>query len=119
MDCVAAGVTQAECDEYVSIRDEIGKYEQIIHTFVCKPDVCIPFLTTGRVVRVREGSTDWGWGVVLQTMFRPPDSTVRLSHPYHATISLEQFILRRTSSVVVLLVLQMAAHVLQHKFQVP
>ena len=59
MHCGAAGVTQAECDEYVSLRDEIGKYEKIIHTFICKPDVCIPFLKTGRIVKVREGSTDW------------------------------------------------------------
>lgn len=72
-------MTQEECDEYVSLREEIGKYEKIIHSFVCKPDVCIPFLKTGRIVKVREGSTDWGWGVVLQTMFRPAENTVCLS----------------------------------------
>ena len=94
MHCGAAGVTQAECDEYVSLRDEIGKYEKIIHTFICKPDVCIPFLKTGRIVKVREGSTDWGWGVVLQTMFRPPEHTVRLSHPNLATSSVKKCFVR-------------------------
>ena len=30
-----------------------------------RPDRCLHFLRPGRLVAVREGPLDWGWGIVL------------------------------------------------------
>jgi ATP-dependent RNA helicase DOB1 len=71
------GVTQEMCEEFVDLRDQIGRQEQAIHKYISKPGVCVPYLSTGRLVRVQEGSVDWGWGVVLQAMYKPPQDTVQ------------------------------------------
>ena len=37
-----------------------------------RPDRCIHLLRPGRLVRVRAGSVDWGWGVVVSVLHTPP-----------------------------------------------
>ena len=31
-----------------------------------QPDVCLHFLRSGRIARVKDGATDWGWGIVVE-----------------------------------------------------
>ena len=59
------GLTQEACEEYVNLKDQIGAHSKLIHEFSSQPGVCTRFLTPGRVVRVQEGATNWGWGIVL------------------------------------------------------
>ena len=33
-----------------------------------QPDTCLHFLRPGRLVRIREGPLDWGWGIVVSVM---------------------------------------------------
>lgn len=37
-----------------------------------RPDRCIHLLRPGRLVKVRAGSLDWGWGVVVSVLHTPP-----------------------------------------------
>ena len=37
-----------------------------------RPDRCIHLLRPGRLVRVRAGASDWGWGVVVSVLHTPP-----------------------------------------------
>jgi hypothetical protein len=63
----------------MQLHNEKAQLTATVHATMIRPEVCRPFLAPGRLVRVREGSTDWGWGVVLVVSFRPvPSSLVRL-----------------------------------------
>ena len=33
-----------------------------------QPATCLHFLRPGRLVRIREGPIDWGWGIVVSVM---------------------------------------------------
>ena len=33
-----------------------------------RPTTCLHFLRPGRLVRIREGTLDWGWGIVVSVM---------------------------------------------------
>lgn len=33
-----------------------------------QPQTCLHFLRPGRLVRIREGPIDWGWGIVVSVM---------------------------------------------------
>jgi hypothetical protein len=70
------GFTKDDCDEYIQLCNEQARLKGIVQAAVMKPDVCRPFLLAGRLVRVQEGSTDWGWGVVLVVSFRPVPSSI-------------------------------------------
>lgn len=59
------GLTQHACEEYVSLKDQIGSYSKLIHEFTSQPGVCTKFLTSGRLVRIQEAAVNWGWGIVL------------------------------------------------------
>ncbi len=38
---------------------------------IVQPEHSIKFLTAGRVVRVAEGATEWGWGAVVNFQKKP------------------------------------------------
>ena len=61
------------CDEYVALRDQRGALEASVHAVVCQPRIILPYLVAGRLARVKEGATDWGWGIVLAHSFKPPN----------------------------------------------
>lgn len=44
---------------------DILAQEQLLLRHVLQPERVLPFLRPGRLVCVREGPLDWGWGVVL------------------------------------------------------
>eukprot|EP01129_Flabellula_baltica_P006607 TRINITY_DN2487_c0_g3_i1.p1 TRINITY_DN2487_c0_g3~~TRINITY_DN2487_c0_g3_i1.p1 ORF type:complete len:1028 (-),score=306.38 TRINITY_DN2487_c0_g3_i1:34-3093(-) len=51
--------------QYYSIRKELDKRKEQIRTIVNQPLHALPFLQTGRFVRVRDNVNDWGWGVIV------------------------------------------------------
>ena len=72
----------------MALRERQGALRAAVHAAVTAPRICLPFLTAGRLVRVQEGATDWGWGAVLQHSFRPPAAPqVRVSGT-HRTVCL-------------------------------
>ncbi|XP_066297951.1 exosome RNA helicase MTR4-like [Branchiostoma lanceolatum] len=50
---------------YYKLRQQLDKHGQEIEAFIQKPKYCLPFLQPGRLVKVRNETDDFGWGVVI------------------------------------------------------
>jgi ATP-dependent RNA helicase DOB1 len=48
---------QSLIEKQKEIKDEIRK-------IVIKPENIVPFLVPGRVIHIKTGKDDWGWGVL-------------------------------------------------------
>ena len=47
------------------VAQDIVEAERILTPAILAPDRCLHFLRPGRLIRVREGPHDWGWGLVV------------------------------------------------------
>ena len=47
---------------------DIARYETVMLSTIQQPSICLHFLRPGRLVRIREGHLDWGWGIVVSVM---------------------------------------------------
>ena len=56
-----------EVEEYYEIRDALTKQRGDYQAVITEPTYALPFLQSGRVVRVIDGKRDFSWGVVIQT----------------------------------------------------
>lgn len=63
---------EAEVAEYHKLRLDIAQLEKNMMTEITRPERVLYFLNPGRLVKVREGGTDWGWGVVVNIVKKPP-----------------------------------------------
>ena len=54
------------------LRQELSAAEAVVQAAMQRPDRCIHLLRPGRLVRVRAGTVDWGWGVVVSVLHTPP-----------------------------------------------
>ncbi|KAM4634304.1 exosome RNA helicase MTR4 [Polymixia lowei] len=50
---------------YFKIRQQLAKLGKEIQEFIHKPKYCLPFLQPGRLVKVKNDNSDFGWGVVV------------------------------------------------------
>ncbi len=50
---------------------ELADARAVIEAAIQQPDKALVFLRPGRLVRVREGAVDWGWGIVCSVSRRP------------------------------------------------
>jgi hypothetical protein len=50
------------------ILQDIARYETVMLSTIQQPSICLHFLRPGRLVRIREGHLDWGWGIVVSVM---------------------------------------------------
>ncbi|KAL5706662.1 RNA helicase [Ranunculus cassubicifolius] len=62
---------EAEVAEYHKIRLDIAQLEKKMMSEITRPERILYFLLPGRVVKIRDGGTDWGWGVVVNVMKMP------------------------------------------------
>ncbi|KAF2365732.1 rRNA-processing arch domain [Trinorchestia longiramus] len=51
---------------YFRMRQNIENLRQERHTFLTRPTHILPFLQPGRLVKIKNGSDDFGWAVVLK-----------------------------------------------------
>lgn len=63
---------EAEVAEYHKVKLDIAQLEKKMMVEITRPERVLYFLLPGRLVRVREGGTDWGWGVVVNVVKTPP-----------------------------------------------
>lgn len=63
---------EVEVKEYHNLKLEVAQLEKKMMVEMTKPEKVLHFLLPGRLVKVREGGTDWGWGVVVNVVKRPP-----------------------------------------------
>ncbi|XP_061732578.1 exosome RNA helicase MTR4 [Nerophis ophidion] len=50
---------------YFKIRQQLAKLGKEIQEFIHKPKYCLPFLQSGRLIKVKNEDVDFGWGVVV------------------------------------------------------
>ncbi|XP_057955218.1 DExH-box ATP-dependent RNA helicase DExH10 isoform X2 [Malania oleifera] len=62
---------EAVVAEYHKLRLEIAQLEKKMMLEITRPERVLYFLLPGRLVKVREGGTDWGWGVVVNVVKKP------------------------------------------------
>ncbi|KAK9078937.1 hypothetical protein SSX86_002996 [Deinandra increscens subsp. villosa] len=65
---------EADIAEYHKLKLEISELEKKMMVEIIKPERALNFLLPGRLVKVREGGTDWGWGVVVNVVKKPAPS---------------------------------------------
>ncbi|XP_019078595.1 DExH-box ATP-dependent RNA helicase DExH10 isoform X2 [Vitis vinifera] len=63
---------EAEVAEYHKLRLDIAQLEKKMMSEITRPERVLYFLLPGRLVKVREGGTDWGWGVVVNVVKKAP-----------------------------------------------
>ncbi|GFP79414.1 superkiller viralicidic activity 2-like 2 [Phtheirospermum japonicum] len=63
---------EAEVAEYHRLKLEMAQLEKKMMTEITQPERVLSFLLPGRLVKVREGGTDWGWGVVINVVKKTP-----------------------------------------------
>uniref|UniRef100_A0ACD6AHF9 Uncharacterized protein n=1 Tax=Avena sativa TaxID=4498 RepID=A0ACD6AHF9_AVESA len=54
--------------EYHKLVLDISELEKKIMSEMIRPERALLYLVPGRLVKVRDGSTDWGWGVVVNVV---------------------------------------------------
>ncbi|KAK6147476.1 hypothetical protein DH2020_018388 [Rehmannia glutinosa] len=69
---------EAEVAEYHRLKLEMGQLEKKMMAEITQPERVLSFLLPGRLVKVREGGTDWGWGVVVNVVKKTPASSSSL-----------------------------------------
>uniref|UniRef100_A0A7C9EKZ4 RNA helicase n=1 Tax=Opuntia streptacantha TaxID=393608 RepID=A0A7C9EKZ4_OPUST len=63
---------ESEVAEYHKLRLELAALENKLMSEITRPERILIYLVPGRLVKVREGGTDWGWGVVVNVVKKPP-----------------------------------------------
>ncbi|XP_019446453.1 PREDICTED: DExH-box ATP-dependent RNA helicase DExH10-like [Lupinus angustifolius] len=62
---------EAEVSEYHKLELEIAQLEKKMMEQIMRPENVLLYLLPGRLIRIREGGTDWGWGVVVNVVKKP------------------------------------------------
>jgi len=58
-------IDEPAVQEYHLLREQLTKLKQVVRETVNEPIHVLPFLQPGRLARVKDGETDWGWGVIV------------------------------------------------------
>ncbi|KAL7137021.1 hypothetical protein ABFS83_10G066700 [Erythranthe nasuta] len=69
---------EAQVTEYHRLKLEMAQLEKKMMAEITQPERVLSFLQPGRLVKVREGGTDWGWGVVVNVVKKPPAASSSL-----------------------------------------
>ncbi|KAM3694069.1 hypothetical protein ACB098_07G030100 [Castanea mollissima] len=62
---------EAEVADYHKLKLDIAQLEKKLMGEITRPERVLYNLRPGRLVKIREGGTDWGWGVVVNVVKRP------------------------------------------------
>ncbi|KAI7863459.1 rRNA-processing arch domain-containing protein [Spinellus fusiger] len=54
-----------EVEDYYNLRKQIDTYSRDIRDVINHPTYCLPFMQPGRLVKVKQGDVDFGWGAVV------------------------------------------------------
>ena len=64
---------EAMIKDYYDLRQQIGVYTQDMRDVINHPNYSLPFMQPGRLVKVKYGEHDFGWGAVVNFTPRRPD----------------------------------------------
>eukprot|EP01080_Neovahlkampfia_damariscottae_P008060 gene8060-12522_t len=54
-----------EVSSFYSLNEQMNELKKQLRTFITNPVFILPFMQPGRLVYVRDGDDDWGWGCVV------------------------------------------------------
>jgi ATP-dependent RNA helicase DOB1 len=58
---------------YYELRKQLDTYGEDMRNVIIHPNFCLPFMQPGRLVHVKDGEHDFGWGAVINFLRREPD----------------------------------------------
>lgn len=62
--------------EYYDLKRQLDSYAQDMRDIINNPNYCLPFMQPGRLVKVKNGESDFGWGAIVSYSKRiPPKGT--------------------------------------------
>jgi len=56
---------EEETASYYKLREQLKTLGREFHSWLTRPQYIVPFMQSGRLVRVKHGDKDFGWGVVV------------------------------------------------------
>lgn len=62
---------------YYELRKQLDAYAEDMRNVIIHPNFCLPFMQPGRLVHVKDGDHDFGWGAVINFLRREPDRNSR------------------------------------------
>ncbi|ETN46248.1 uncharacterized protein HMPREF1541_00432 [Cyphellophora europaea CBS 101466] len=62
---------------YYDLRKQLDAYGEDMRNIIIHPNFCLPFMQPGRLVHVKDGDHDFGWGAVINFLRREPDRNSR------------------------------------------
>lgn len=66
-------VSENAVEGYNELKTRIAKAEAEVQFHITQPDAILPFLNSGRALRIKQRGVDWGWGVLIAAMRRTPE----------------------------------------------
>ncbi|KAJ3696285.1 hypothetical protein LUZ60_001662 [Juncus effusus] len=66
---------EADITEYHKLQLDVAELEKKIMSEIIRPERVLLYLVPGRLVKVRDGGTEWGWGVVINVVKKPSSSS--------------------------------------------
>lgn len=57
-------------ESFFTLRQQLERFSLDLQSIICQPEYVVPFLQAGRLVRVRDKTTDWGWVRTCSTLPR-------------------------------------------------
>ncbi|CAL1279980.1 unnamed protein product [Larinioides sclopetarius] len=54
-----------DVDSYYKIKKHLDSLAEEYHFFITRPEYCVPFFQPGRLVKVKNGDDDFGWGMIV------------------------------------------------------
>ncbi|KAH9608162.1 hypothetical protein KSS87_012144 [Heliosperma pusillum] len=71
---------ESEVAEYHKLRLDLALLEKKMMSEITRPERVLHYLLPGRLVKIREGGTDWGWGVVVNVVKKPSAAVGTVPH---------------------------------------
>jgi len=69
---------EAQIAEYYEIRQQLDQMTADFRQVVTHPTYSLPFLQPGRLVKIKYGKLDFGWGVIVNFQKRLPPKVILL-----------------------------------------
>jgi len=69
---------EEEVTSYARLRDQLSALGTEFHSWLTKPQYIVPFLQPGRLVRVKAGDQEFGWGAVVNMKRQRPEGETSL-----------------------------------------
>ena len=57
--------SEDEVEEYYNLSTQLTRYKDAARSIINQPIHCMGYLKPGRLVKVKDGETEWGWGVIV------------------------------------------------------